>query len=40
MTTGVLQTFSDQPQLVIDHPGLAQELLGDVLRSVSAVEFA
>ena len=39
MTTGVLQTFSDQPQLVIDHPGLAQELLGDVLRSVSAVNL-
>jgi hypothetical protein len=40
MFRGVLRTFGEQPHLIIDKPGLAQELLGDVLKSISSANLA
>jgi hypothetical protein len=37
MLKGVLQTFGEQPQLIIDDPGLARDLLGSILKSVSGI---
>mgnify|MGYP001822654890 CR=1 FL=1 len=37
MLKAVLRTFGEQPQLIIDDPGLARDLLGSILKSVSGI---